>query len=131
MQSAEPKIATPYLSCTAANTAAAARRYLNGLQTRVADWEAAGFDVVVVSADPESKAQQDVAEFGWKFDLGYGLTEDQMQKLGVYISDPLSPDETDRRFAEPAVFCVRPDGVNPESFACPMAQPHDPTSTNY
>ena len=88
------------------------KKYLNGLQTRVADWEAAGFDVVVVSAYPESKAQQDVAEFGWKFDLGYGLTEDQMQKLGVYISDPLSPDETDRRFAEPAVFCVRPDGVN-------------------
>ncbi|MEM5477481.1 redoxin domain-containing protein [Pacificibacter sp. AS14] len=87
------------------------KRYLNGLQTRVADWEAAGFDVLAVSADPESKAQADVAEFGWDFDLGYGLTEDQMQLLGVYISDPLSPDETDRRFAEPAVFCVLLDGV--------------------
>ncbi|MEH6738568.1 MAG: redoxin domain-containing protein [Sulfitobacter sp.] len=87
------------------------KRYLNGLQTRVADWEAAGFDVVVVSADTKSKAEQDVAEFGWNFDIGYGLTEEQMQKLGVYISDPLSPDETDRRFSEPAVFCVRPDGV--------------------
>ena len=36
------------------------KKYLNGLQTRVADWEAAGFDVVAVSADPEAKAQQDV-----------------------------------------------------------------------
>ena len=87
------------------------KKYLNALQARVADWDAAGFDVVVVSADTESKAQQDVAEFGWKFDIGYGLSEDQMKKLGVYISDPLSPDETDRRFAEPAVFCARPDGV--------------------
>lgn len=88
------------------------KKYLNGLESRVADWEAAGFDVAVVSADPESKAQQDVAEFGWTFDIGYGMTEEQMEKLGVYISDPLSPDETDRRFAEPGVFCVRPDGVN-------------------
>ena len=39
------------------------------------------------------------------------LTEEQMEQLGVYISDPLSPDETDRRFSEPAIFCVRPDGV--------------------
>ncbi|MEP2783513.1 MAG: redoxin domain-containing protein [Pseudoruegeria sp.] len=88
------------------------KKYLNGLQTRVADWEAAGFDVVVVSADPEHKVQLDVAEFGWEFDLGYGLTEAQMEQLGVYISEPLSPEETDRRFAEPAVFCVRPDGIN-------------------
>ena len=87
------------------------KKYLNGLQTLAADWEAAGFDIAVVSADPEAKAQQDVAEFGWKFDIGYGMSEEQMEKLGVYISDPLSPDETDRRFSEPAVFCVRPDGV--------------------
>ena len=87
------------------------KKYLNGLETQAANWEAAGFDIVVVSADTESKAQQDVAEFGWSFDIGYGLTEEQMLELGVYISDPLSPDETDRRFSEPAVFCVRPDGV--------------------
>ena len=87
------------------------KKYLNGLQTRVADWEAAGFNVIVVSADSESKAQADVAEFGWSFDIGYGLNEAQMEQLGVYISDPLSPDEADGRFSEPAVFCVRPDGI--------------------
>ncbi|MEP3347255.1 MAG: redoxin domain-containing protein [Litoreibacter sp.] len=87
------------------------KKYLNGLQAIASDWEAAGFDISVVSADPESKAQQDVAEYGWDFDLGYGLTEEQMEKLGVYISNPLSPDETDRRFSEPAIFCIRPDGV--------------------
>ena len=38
------------------------------------------------------------------------LEEVDMAKLGLYISDPLTPDETDRRFAEPAVFCLRPDG---------------------
>lgn len=87
------------------------KRYLATLESLAADWDAAGFDLVVVSADPQEKAKADFDEFGWRFDLGYDLSEVQMRALGVYISDPLSPEETDRRFAEPAVFCVRPDGV--------------------
>lgn len=87
------------------------KRYLNGLEERLSAWQDAGLDVVVTSADPLEKAQADLAEFGWTFDLAYGLSEDQMREIGVYITDPLSPDETDRRFAEPAVYCLRPDGV--------------------
>lgn len=87
------------------------KKYLAGLDKMRGDWEAAGFDVVVVSADPLEKLQADMDEYKWGFDVGYDLSEAQMQELGVYISDPLSPDETDRRFAEPATFCVRPDGV--------------------
>lgn len=87
------------------------KRYLNGLQTLLSDWQDAGFDVFAVSADTQEKAEADVKEFGWSFDIGYGLSEEQMGSLGLYISDPLSPTETDRRFAEPAVFCVRPDGI--------------------
>jgi len=33
-----------------------------------------------------------------------------MDTLGLYVTDPLSPEETDRRFAEPGVFGLRPDG---------------------
>ena len=51
------------------------KKYLTSLDGMAGDWEAAGFGIVTVSADP------------------------------------LSPQETDRRFAEPAVFCVRPDGI--------------------
>jgi peroxiredoxin len=87
------------------------KKYLAILDKMASEWEDAGFEIVVVSADPEEKVKADVAEFGWSFDLGFDLSEDQMRTLGVYISDPLSPDETDRRFAEPALFCVRPDGV--------------------
>ena len=88
------------------------KKYLNALEAMKSGWESAGFDIVVVSADTEKKAQADIAEFGWSFDIGYGLTEAQMKELGLYISDPLSPSETDRRFAEPGIFCVRPDGSN-------------------
>ena len=52
----------------------------------------------------------DKAEFGWDFDLAYGLSEPQMRDLGLYISDPLSEAETDTRFAEPGAFGIRSDG---------------------
>jgi len=87
------------------------KKYLTSLDGMAGDWEAAGFDIVTVSADPLEKAQADLDEYGWRFPIGYDLSEAQMRDLGVYISDPLSPQETDRRFAEPAVFCVRPDGI--------------------
>ena len=40
----------------------------------------------------------------------YGLTIEQMRSLGLYISDPRSPQETDRPFAEPGLFLVNPQG---------------------
>jgi hypothetical protein len=33
-----------------------------------------------------------------------------MQRLGLYISEPRSPQETDRPFAEPGLFVVNPQG---------------------
>lgn len=86
------------------------KKYLNILSAMKGDWESSGFDIAVVSADTAEKAQADMAEFGWDFDLGYGLSEDQMATLGVYVTDPLSPGESDRRFAEPGTFVMRPDG---------------------
>lgn len=85
--------------------------YLTKLEGMKSAWEEAGFDIVTVSADPLEKAQADVDEYGWTFPVGYGLTEDQMRSLGLYISAPLSAGETDRNFAEPGVYCVRPDGT--------------------
>lgn len=86
------------------------KKYLNILDGMRADWAQAGFDIAVVSADPQEKAQADQDEFGWGFDLGYGLTEAQMTTLGLYVTEPLSASETDRRFAEPGTFVIRPDG---------------------
>ncbi len=87
------------------------KKYLNGLEKMQSAWHDAGFDIAVVSADSRAKAQADVAEFSWTFPIYSELSEDSMQALGVYISDPLTPDEADGRFAEPAVFCLRPDGT--------------------
>ncbi|MGB7241850.1 MAG: redoxin domain-containing protein [Sulfitobacter sp.] len=86
------------------------KRYLNKLNAALAGWTAK-MDVIVVSADSQEKALADRAEFGWKFDLCYGMTESQMRRLGLYVSDPLSDAETTSRFAEPGTFAIRPDGT--------------------
>ncbi|WP_341367553.1 redoxin domain-containing protein [Yoonia sp. BS5-3] len=86
------------------------KKYLNILDGMTSDWADAGFDIAVVSADTQEKAEADQAEFGWGFDLAYGLTEGQMETLGLYVTEPLSTAETDRRFAEPGTFVIRPDG---------------------
>lgn len=85
------------------------KRYLNKLNAALDSWTEI-MDVVVVSADSKEKALADKAEFGWKFDLGYGLAEPQMRSLGLYVSKPLSEAETIGLFAEPGTFAIRPDG---------------------
>ncbi|MBX2867843.1 MAG: redoxin domain-containing protein, partial [Acidiferrobacterales bacterium] len=77
------------------------KMYLNNLETMQAEWSEAGFDILVASADPATKVQQDLTEFGWTFPIACELQESDMHRLGLYVSDPLTPDETDRRFAEP------------------------------
>lgn len=86
------------------------KRFLNKLNAALPAWTAA-LDVVVVSSDTREKAIADKDEFGWEFDLCYGLSEAQMRSLGLYVSDPLSEAETKDRFAEPGAFGIRPDGT--------------------
>ncbi|KEJ89837.1 redoxin domain-containing protein [Sulfitobacter donghicola] len=85
------------------------KRFLNKLNAALPAWEEV-LDVVVVSADTEEKAKADLAEFGWDFNLCYGMTEAQMRSLGLYVSSPLSEAETTGLFAEPGAFGIRPDG---------------------
>lgn len=86
------------------------KRFLNKLNAALDNWTDV-LDVVVVSADSEEKARADQQEFGWKFELGYGMSEAQMRSLGLYVSEPLSDAETDKIFAEPGSFGIRPDGT--------------------
>jgi peroxiredoxin len=86
------------------------RRYLKGLDGLLEEFRAAGTEVIAVSADPLEKAESEAAEEGWRFAVGYGLTPEQMRQLGLYISKPRSPQETDRPFPEPGLFVVNPAG---------------------
>lgn len=87
------------------------KRYLDTLNAMLDEFEDAGIAVAAVSADPLQKAQAQVAAQGLKFSIGYDLSVAQMQALGLYVSSPRSPEETDRPFSEPGLFVVNPDGT--------------------
>jgi peroxiredoxin len=86
------------------------KRYLTGLKELVDGYKAANTDVVAVSGDPKEKAETFMGEVQPNFPVGYGLALADMRRLGLYVSDPRSPQETDRPFAEPGLFVVNPKG---------------------
>jgi peroxiredoxin len=86
------------------------RRYLKTLDDLLEDFQSIGMEVVAVSGDPKDKAESEVAEEGWRFPVAYDLSPEEMRTLGLYISEPRSPQETDRLFPEPGLFVVNPEG---------------------
>lgn len=87
------------------------KRYLAKFEEMKDEFAKVGTEIVAISADPEEKAAADVAEFKWSFPVGHSLSVERMRALGLYISNPRSPEETDRPFAEPGLFAVTPDGT--------------------
>jgi len=85
-------------------------KYLNQLETFKEKLLATGVDLVAVSGDSKSQLESHIEQLDVSFPLAYGLTVEQMHTLGLYISDPRSPQETDHAFAEPALFVVNSEG---------------------
>ncbi len=69
-----------------------------------------GIDIAAVSADSEEQLREHEARLDVNFPLFYGLSAEQMQQLGLYVSIPRSEKETDHNFAEPGLFVVNSDG---------------------
>ncbi|MFD2738525.1 redoxin domain-containing protein [Sulfitobacter aestuarii] len=86
------------------------KKYLKTLEGLQQNFYDIGVDVVAVSGDPEEKAREMADEQELSLAVGYGLTLEQMAALGAYISDPRSPQETDRPFAEPATYVINAQG---------------------
>ncbi|WP_159651049.1 peroxiredoxin-like family protein [Vibrio atypicus] len=85
-------------------------RYLNELEAMKARFLQQGVDIVAVSADSEAQVAQHMEQLSVSFPVAYGLTIEQMQTLGVYISHPRSEQETDHPFSEPGLFVVNDQG---------------------
>jgi len=85
-------------------------KYLGQLQSLLADYHALGVDVAVVSGDPQDRAHAMADEVGLTMPVGHDLSLEQMRTLGLYVSDPRTPQETDRPYPEPAVFVVNDEG---------------------
>lgn len=87
------------------------RTYMKTLETLQSDFAEAGVRVAALSSDPKERAVKEASDEGWTFPVGYDLTPEQMRTLGLYVSSPRSPEETDRNFAEPGLFVINPQGA--------------------
>ena len=84
--------------------------YLKTLNDSLDEFKAAGIAVSVLSADSLDQAKGDAEKGRWTFPVAYGLRADEMRQLGLYISAPLSRQETDHDFPEPGLFVINPQG---------------------
>lgn len=87
------------------------KRYIAELDGMVDAFNDEGVDVITLSADPQEKAQAFVDETGVGLTVGYGLSVAQMSELGLYLSDPRGPQETDHVFPEPGLFLINAAGA--------------------
>lgn len=81
-------------------------KYLNLLETFKERIEANGVEIVAVSADSKAQLETHLNDLDISFPIYYGLTIEQMQTLGLYISNPRSEKETDHPFSEPGLFVI-------------------------
>jgi len=84
--------------------------YLNNLEKKVKDLQSTGVDVVAVSADTAEQLQGHLEKLDVSFPIYHGLSPEQMDDLGLYISHPRSEAETDHLFPEPGIFVINRDG---------------------
>lgn len=86
------------------------KKYLARLQELKPDYDASDIEVIAISTDPREKAEAQVEALGLSVPVGYDLSIAQARDLGLYISNPRTPQETDAPYAEPGAFLINPDG---------------------
>ncbi len=83
-------------------------KYLNLLQEKRQDFENIGVGIVSVSADSVAQLNrflnEDIPDV--TFPVFARLKQNVMLDLGLYLSAPTSPKETDHIFSEPATFVI-------------------------
>ncbi|MCF2947108.1 AhpC/TSA family protein [Paraglaciecola aquimarina] len=85
--------------------------YLNELNALQEKYNNANIDIVAVSGDSVGQLNRFLKEKvdDLKFEVLAGLSEDQMSELGLYISSPRNPEETNHLFPEPCVLVINPE----------------------
>ena len=85
-------------------------KYLNQLAQHADVLRDVGIDLVAVSGDSEAQLREHLENLEVGFPLYHGLSIEQMKMLGLYISHPRSPQETDHPFPEPGLFVINGEG---------------------
>ncbi|MEM9158852.1 MAG: peroxiredoxin-like family protein [Verrucomicrobiota bacterium] len=85
-------------------------RYLKQLQELKEGYAKANTEILALSADTLERAQEIAKVNGLEFPIAYGLNVDQMDRLGLYISQNRPDDDVDYPFPEPGVFVLNAEG---------------------
>ena len=85
-------------------------KYLNDLEQHREALAKAGVDLLAVSGDSKEQLESHMEKLKVSFPLAFGLSQDAMKQLGLYISVPRSDQETDHNFAEPGLFIINEQG---------------------
>ena len=81
-------------------------KFLNKLEDYKGRLRELNIDLVAVSGDSKAQLDEHLDDLSITFPIAYGLSQEDMEKLGLYISKPRSDKETDHNFAEPALCVV-------------------------
>lgn len=107
------------------------RTYVGELDRLLPELQARGLEVVAVSSDGEERARKARDDWGLqRLDVGYGLDLGVARQWGLYVSSSRGKTsigiEEPKRFNEPGVFLVRPDGTLywASVQTMPFARPH-------
>ena len=103
------------------------RNYLQDFDRQADAFAARGVDLVFISAD--NAQQADAAVTGWQLKnlrVYHGLTVDQMEQWGAFMSAGDSALKQPAVFSEPALFLIRADGTLAYQVlnSAPFARPH-------
>lgn len=87
------------------------KAYLEELNKNIEDFRKLGVNVICISANTESLAENSIVE--WNIDrltIGYGMSTDAARKWDLYISEGKDRKEP-AVFFEPGIFLIKPDNV--------------------
>lgn len=89
-------------------------KYLGELNRQAEEFTRRGVDTLVVSTDPQERAERAKEEWGLdKLTLGYGLSLEDARRWNLYISSTRGPTsmgvDEPREFSEPGLFLMKPD----------------------
>lgn len=85
------------------------RAYLTAAEALRPRFAAAGFNLVLASADSAERTRPLLSETGYNGPVAAGLSVDQMRQLGVHMT-PAGDTGAAGPFAEPAAFAVDAEG---------------------
>ncbi len=85
-------------------------KYLKTLESLYTEFTQQGIEIMAISADSIEKLSIQIKEDNLSFPMACELSADQMRTLGLFVSEPITSEESDYLFSEPGLFIINSNG---------------------